>query len=109
MSTRRKEESSSAARVAKESSPVKSKAESEAFLLDGLDPERLGLDIARVQSAIRPSFSDRENGAKGTLDGCFGAEMELVAEESGGPQPSGLNGTAPISKPTITLIQIRSY
>lgn len=94
MSTRRKEESSSAARVANESSPEKSKAESVAFCLE-LDPGRFERD--RVQSAIRPSLSEREKGANGALEIWFGTEME----ESGGPHPSALNGTEPSSKPTI--------
>ena len=99
-STRRKEESSSAARVAaNESSPVKSKTESEMLLRRFERLLRL-----RVQSAIRPSLSEREKGAKGTLTGMVGEESEgfglVVVDEvaSGGPQPSGLKGTKPTSK-----------
>lgn len=44
----------------------------------------------RVQSAIRPTLSERENGANGTLDIWLGG---ATTDESGGPHPSGLNGT----------------
>lgn len=56
-----------------------------------------------VQSAIRPSLSDRENGTNGTSNG----RVEAVdAADSGGPHPSGLKGTAPTSKPpTIVVLQ----
>ncbi|KAL0398583.1 UNVERIFIED_CONTAM: hypothetical protein Sradi_2201600 [Sesamum radiatum] len=47
-----------------------------------------GLESALVQSAIRPSLSEREKGAKGTLEGWLGTES-VAAVESGGPQPSG--------------------
>lgn len=43
---------------------------------------------------MRPSLSEREKGAKGTLEG------DVV---SGGPHPSGLNGTSLIKNPTIRL------
>lgn len=65
---------------------MKSKAVSAGFL------DRLGLLLLlkfRVQSAIRPSLSEREKGAKGTL--------VLSAVDSSGPHPSGLKGTAPRS------------
>ena len=102
-STKRKEESSSwLARGKASRSREKSKGVSEELApgfpeegrLDGLAFEE---EKERVKSAIRPSFSEREKGAKGTWRG------RLVAMvESGGPQPSGLNGTAPTSKtPTI--------
>ena len=92
-STRRNEESSSAPpEEGKESSLEKSKTESDGFLA------RVWLlKLVRVQSAIRPSLSEREKGANGTLSGRL--RLRLVEEESGGPQPSGLNGTAPTSKP----------
>lgn len=80
--------------VAKESSPEKSKAESVGFCLE-LDPGRFERD--RVQSAIRPSLSEREKGAKGALEIWFGTETD----ESGGPHPSELNGTEPRSNPAI--------
>jgi len=43
-------------------------------------------------------LSEREKGAKGTLTAV------VVAELSGGPQPSGLKGTAPTSNVTIVEI-----
>lgn len=93
-STRRKEESSSAL-AGNESSLVKSKAESAGFFW------RVGLLKLRVQSAIRPSLSEREKGAKGTFSGRLLLLPPPLAE-SIGPHPSGLKGTAPMSKdPTI--------
>lgn len=55
-----------------------------------------------MKSAIRPSLSAREKGAKGTWRGRVVAADTEAEVDSGGPQPSGLNGTAPTSKtPTI--------
>lgn len=83
---------------------MKSKTESDGFL------ERVGLLKVRVQSAIRPSLSEREKGAKGTLRGRFEvvAAVVVVVVASGGPQPSGLNGTAPTSKPPTIFLDSRS-
>lgn len=88
-STNRKDESSSA-KEGNEASEVKSKAESAGFL------DRVGLLKLRVQSAIRPSLSERENGAKGTL--------VSSAVDSSGPHPSGLKGTAPRSKVAVGIL-----
>ena len=96
-STKRKDESSSAD-AGNDSSFEKSKTESEGFFdLDGL------LKL-RVQSAIRPNLSEREKGAKGTLRGMLeAAAVAVAAVDSGGPQPSGLNGTAPTSNPPTMI------
>lgn len=91
-STRRNEASSSA-EAGNDSSFEKSKTESDGFL------DRAGLLKVRVQSAIRPNLSARENGAKGTLRGRLEVVVGVVAL-SGGPHPSGLNGTPPTSKPS---------
>ena len=102
-STKRKEESSSwLARGKASRSREKSKGASEELAAPGfveegrLDGLALEEEKERVKSAIRPSLSEREKGAKGTWRG------RVVVVDSGGPQPSGLNGTAPTSKtPTI--------
>ncbi|KAJ0621218.1 hypothetical protein HanIR_Chr01g0006191 [Helianthus annuus] len=52
---------------------------------------------------MRPSLSEREKGAKGTLRGWLGRMGTEESVDSGGPQPSGLKGTSPISKPTMLV------
>ena len=88
----------------KESSAVKSKTESDAAFFRPPAPPWPWLRL-RVKSAIRPSFSEREKGAKGTLRGSVEVVV-AVTVASGGPQPSGLKGTAPTSKPPTIGIEI---
>ncbi|KAJ8554504.1 hypothetical protein K7X08_025182 [Anisodus acutangulus] len=76
----RKDESSSTASVAKESSSEKSKAESVEFYLE-LDLGRFEID--QIQLAIRPSLSEWEKGANVALEIWFGT----TTEESSGPHP----------------------
>uniref|UniRef100_A0A0E0A2V7 Uncharacterized protein n=1 Tax=Oryza glumipatula TaxID=40148 RepID=A0A0E0A2V7_9ORYZ len=95
-STRRNEESSAAA--ARESSTeVKSKTESREAAARAAGPAGL-----RVQSAIRPSLSEREKGAKGMEAAAAPPPRDAGAGAvSGGPQPSGLKATTPTSKPMV--------
>lgn len=82
----------------KESSAVKSKIESDEPPCFGFFT---GLLTFLVQSAIRPSLSEREKGAKGTSNGRL---EDVAVVVSGGPHPSGLNGTAPTSKPPTIAV-----
>jgi hypothetical protein len=82
----------------------KSKTESEGFL------GRVLLKF-RVQSATRPSLSEREKGAKGTFRGRLSVLVLpalSVLVESGGPHPSRLNGTTPTSR-TPTIVKDRVF
>lgn len=83
---------------------MKSKTESEAAVLELRLPPAAALGILRVKSAIRPSFSEREKVAKGTLSGRVEVAGVVVTVASGGPQPSVLKGTAPTSKPPTIWI-----
>lgn len=68
-----------------------------------------GLERLRVQSATRPSLSEREKEAKGTFGRrlaaatLVGEAEEETSEASGGPQPSELKGTATNSKASVTI------
>nr|GEU54705.1 zinc finger, GRF-type [Tanacetum cinerariifolium] len=83
-SSKRKEFSSSGFK--RSSSVVKSKGESEELL-----------DL--VQSAMRPSLSERRKGEKGMLE-----DWDEVV--FGGPYPSGLKGTSLIKNPTIVISHV---
>lgn len=76
--------------------------------LDPVGGRAEGLERARVQSATRPSFSEREKEARGTFGRRFAAAtlVEEASEASGGPQPSELNGTVPTSNVSKTIVEI---
>lgn len=79
------------------STEVKSKTESREAAARAAGPAGL-----RVQSAIRPSLSEREKGAKGMEAAAAPPPRDAGAGAvSGGPQPSGLKATTPTSKPMV--------